>query len=288
MTPMVEAVSSATRAGSVTGPRSTHQTPSGQWSASSAAACAASRVLPAPPIPVSVTRRSPRASRSTVASSSALPTKLVRWIGRLWATASSERRGGKSAPKPSARSSTTALRVRQVSQPMRPQVDEQRSFRQRFGDHRRRRRRQQGLALVRDVAEPGATRQRRSRVVALVAQQRLAGVQSGPGLRPVMVGPGLGYEMLLDVEGGGHRVDRRAEHGDDGAVRAVRARGFGEQAVVCGHDRRHHVGSGRVGDQERHRPHRENRSALVSAHRVRPGIARSAQSGAAGGPWRPD
>ena len=73
-TPIAEATASATSAASVTVSSSTHQTPSGHCSAWSAATCAASRVLPEPPAPVSVTNRSPRSRSRTAMRSASLPT----------------------------------------------------------------------------------------------------------------------------------------------------------------------------------------------------------------------
>jgi hypothetical protein len=105
MTLVAAAASSATSVGSVTGPRSTHHTPSGHRSASRAAAWTARRVLPHPPEPVTVTIRSMPSSRSTAASSWLRPTKLVSWGGRLLASTSRERSGGKSSGSSACRSS---------------------------------------------------------------------------------------------------------------------------------------------------------------------------------------
>ena len=86
----------ATSAGSVTAERSTHHTPSGKASVTSAATCWASRVLPVPPKPVSVISRFSKTSRATVSMASKRPMKDDSETGRLFGTASSERNGGKS------------------------------------------------------------------------------------------------------------------------------------------------------------------------------------------------
>ncbi len=58
-TPSTPATAEATRAGSRTGARGTNQTPSGKAPATSSATRSASRVLPTPPGPVRVSRRTP-------------------------------------------------------------------------------------------------------------------------------------------------------------------------------------------------------------------------------------
>ena len=73
-------------AGSRTGASATTTTPSGKVSPTAPAARSARRVLPTPPVPVTVTRRiSGRRNRLvTVARSSSRPTKLVRaWLAPL-------------------------------------------------------------------------------------------------------------------------------------------------------------------------------------------------------------
>ena len=59
--PSARAVSSSTSSGSRSAASGTQKTPSGKASAASPAACRARRVLPVPPGPVSVSRRSPAA-----------------------------------------------------------------------------------------------------------------------------------------------------------------------------------------------------------------------------------
>jgi hypothetical protein len=79
----VRAAASVTASGPVSGARSIHQTPPGKRAASVAARRSASRVLPAPPAPVSVSSR-PRRSRSAHrARSPARPTNELISAGRL-------------------------------------------------------------------------------------------------------------------------------------------------------------------------------------------------------------
>ena len=96
-TPSAAATSCGTSAGSVSGASSTSQTPSGYVSSTSAATCSARRVLPAPPVPTSVSKDVAASSRLTSAISCSRPTKLVSWRGRLFGSTSSERSGGNSA-----------------------------------------------------------------------------------------------------------------------------------------------------------------------------------------------
>ena len=79
--PSAAATVSATRRGSATGTRSTNHTPSWYESRSRRAASSASRVLPAPPTPVSVRSRPPPIRRWISAISRSRPTKLVN-VGR--------------------------------------------------------------------------------------------------------------------------------------------------------------------------------------------------------------
>jgi hypothetical protein len=83
----IEAIAGETRAGSVKGARSTKKTPSGNAASNSAATANASRVLPDPPGPVSVTSRDPSLTnrRLTAAASSSRPMSgvggTVRFVG---------------------------------------------------------------------------------------------------------------------------------------------------------------------------------------------------------------
>ena len=76
--PTAAATAPATTSGSDTGVRSAKKTPSGNCSSRPDAAVIASRVLPHPPIPVSVTRRSVSSRLRTAATSGCRPTKRVR------------------------------------------------------------------------------------------------------------------------------------------------------------------------------------------------------------------
>ena len=88
-TPSTSATVAATRSASLSGARSANHTPSPVPSSSPAATCSASRVLPAPPAPVSVTSRDPPTSSRTAASSASRPMKLDTGAGKLL----SDRRG---------------------------------------------------------------------------------------------------------------------------------------------------------------------------------------------------
>jgi len=76
--PRASAIALGINAWSAIGARSTNTTAS---PADARAASIARRVLPAPPGPVSVTKRDPISSRRRPATSASRPTKLVRWTG---------------------------------------------------------------------------------------------------------------------------------------------------------------------------------------------------------------
>ena len=99
-TPSVAAIVDGTRAGSLIGSSGTKNTPSRNWSATSAATCSDNRVLPVPPGPVRVRRRLAARSRPASATSRRRPMKLVSWVGRLLRTASSERSASNSDGRP--------------------------------------------------------------------------------------------------------------------------------------------------------------------------------------------
>jgi hypothetical protein len=107
-TPSVAATSSATSSGPVTASSSTHQTPSGHSAV--AATCAASRVLPLPPGPASVTSRGPASNCRTWRTSVSRPTNPVSCTGRLFGTVSSERSGRGSGVPPSSKTRSGAVR----------------------------------------------------------------------------------------------------------------------------------------------------------------------------------
>ena len=89
-------------AGSRRGARFTKYTPSGNASLSSAATCSARRVLPMPPGPVRVSKRtsSRRSRRPTAATSCSRPMNAVGWTGKLFGWLSRVKRGGNSAGRP--------------------------------------------------------------------------------------------------------------------------------------------------------------------------------------------
>ena len=102
--PVVWAIATRTAIGSRACARSTKKTPSSKCSRASDAAWTASRVLPIPPGPVSVTSRtaSPRSRRASCSSSAARPTSADVETGRLFGVESMVRGGGNSASRPSA------------------------------------------------------------------------------------------------------------------------------------------------------------------------------------------
>lgn len=85
-TSSVAATAGATAAGSVVAARSTSQTPSGKAPVAWRATSTASRVLPQPPGPTSVTRRDARTRSATSPTSACRPTKLEIGAGRLVGT----------------------------------------------------------------------------------------------------------------------------------------------------------------------------------------------------------
>jgi hypothetical protein len=91
--PMDWAMDEGTSPGSLTGASGTKYTPSGKSPATSAARRMQRRVLPLPPVLVSVRRRLLPRSRLASASSCSLPTKLVSGRGRLFGVSSRVRRG---------------------------------------------------------------------------------------------------------------------------------------------------------------------------------------------------
>ena len=99
--PMARAIAGITSVESVMVPRGTNQVPSGYSSTSDAATWSASRVLPVPPGPVSVTSRELATSVRVSSSSRSRPTNEVSSTGRLLGRASIERIGGKSPGRPS-------------------------------------------------------------------------------------------------------------------------------------------------------------------------------------------
>ena len=83
------------------GSNGTKNVPSGNSVAAACASSMAKRVLPMPPGPVTVNRRAVVSSRRASASSRSRPTNVVSETGRLFGRASTVRRAGKSAARPS-------------------------------------------------------------------------------------------------------------------------------------------------------------------------------------------
>src|SRR6266699_4177069 len=75
-----------TRSGSLMGASRTRQIPSGKSSSSAVATCKPRRVLPTPPVPVRVSRRTSGCRRSAqdAATSCSRPTSGVSCAGKLW------------------------------------------------------------------------------------------------------------------------------------------------------------------------------------------------------------
>ena len=85
--PRADNTAPATACGSSMGPSSIHQTPPGCLAPASPATASASRVLPTPPGPSSVTRRPDSTSSTTASTSSRRPTSGVSGTGRRGSTA---------------------------------------------------------------------------------------------------------------------------------------------------------------------------------------------------------
>jgi hypothetical protein len=81
--PMVRATVTGTTTGSATGAKSTYHTASWNSLTNWPESSTARRVLPAPPVPVSVTNRFSSSSRCISSICPARPTKLVNSAGRL-------------------------------------------------------------------------------------------------------------------------------------------------------------------------------------------------------------
>ena len=184
--PSAPAMVVGTRAVSFTSESATKKTPSSKSSSTSAAACKARRVLPVPPGPVSVSRRTSSCpSRSHTSSTSrSLPTSGVGWSGRLLRRLSRVLKGGNSE----GRSGMVIWKTRS---------GRKRSFR-RFSPRSLRdepagrlsrtsswdRQREQGLAAVPGREEPGDPVYGRTEVVASAARPPPpCAAPCGPGSR---------------------------------------------------------------------------------------------------------
>jgi len=103
-TPSVEATTCTNDSASRAVASSHSHAPSTNRGATSAATCIASRVLPTPPTPVTVTRRVSRSAATSEATSSSRPTNEVSCTDRFPGTASSVRKGGNVVSRPGASS----------------------------------------------------------------------------------------------------------------------------------------------------------------------------------------
>jgi hypothetical protein len=79
-----EATACVARAGSLIAASSTSHAPSGNWPSAPDATSSASRVLPTPPVPTSVSSLVEARRCRTAATSRSRPTKLASWNGRLF------------------------------------------------------------------------------------------------------------------------------------------------------------------------------------------------------------
>ena len=110
--PSTVAMAAGTDAGSPIDASSTNHTPSTNSPASSAPTSSASRVLPTPPTPVSVTSRFERVRSATSATTCSRPTSELNCCGRLPAKGSTLRSTGNSVARPSATIWYTEIRPR--------------------------------------------------------------------------------------------------------------------------------------------------------------------------------
>ena len=195
------------------GARSTKKTPSANWSSRSAATWSARRVLPVPPGPVSVSRR------TSVAQQQLAHGRPPRARARAAASAGSAgcaggrramRSGGKSAGRSGRDELEDALRADQVLEAMLAQVAQAR--------RRRAARRGPGRASPREsrtwppwpVASSRAHAVERRAVVVAVALLGRAGVQRHPHPQRADLAPRLGLEPALGVQ---RRRDARPGRG---------------------------------------------------------------------------
>ena len=171
----------------------------------SAAAWSASRVLPQPPAPVRVSRRWSRAGARPRPALRSRPTKLESWTGRLLgsgrasagAESRCEARGGR-ARRPPRRAPGLAGGA--------GPAPEARALGQALGDEVIGGARDECLAAVGDRPQPRAAVKRRARVVAGVAQQRLAAVEGDPHPKLRAVRPLGGRQAALKIERAGQRT----------------------------------------------------------------------------------
>ncbi len=193
--PIARATASNAASASVTGERSTKKTPSGARSACSAPTCTASLVLPMPPGPNSVSRRTPgSASRSRISRSSrSRPTSSDVCVGRLFGRSVRVLRGGNSLASAGCSHLEDALPLQQVLEPMLAEVDQGHLVGQVVLDELRGAGRDEHLATMSDRADPrGAMHVDPD--VGSSADPSLARVESHAHPDPCVVGPWMTLE----------------------------------------------------------------------------------------------
>ena len=141
----------------------------------------ASRVLPMPPGPVSVTRRTSgrRSSPVRAATVSSRPTNAVGWSGRLFGRASSVAERRKAVRQVRVLDLEDVLGLEEVLEPAQPEVSQRHARPEPAADERRGRRRQQDLAAVPGRSQAGDAVHGGPEVVA-VAELGPAGVDGHP------------------------------------------------------------------------------------------------------------
>ena len=181
LSPSVCAIVGSTSAGSAIGASATKNTPCGKSSTSSAAAWSPSRVLPVPPGPVSVSRRtsSRRSCSTTAATSRSRPISGVGWTGRFVGRFSSVRNGGNSLGSPSITSCESRCGRVQVLEPVLAEVAQRDPVGQLVLDELARRLRDQHLPAVASRADPRRARHVEPDVPRR-PDRRLAGVDPDP------------------------------------------------------------------------------------------------------------
>ena len=264
-----------TRAGSRTGSSATNHAPSSYSWATSAASWSDSRVLPVPPGPVSVSSRVVASSSPASFSSASRPTKLVSCVGRLLGRLSSDRIGGKSTWRPSIASWQMRSGRRSLSR-CSPRLRSATPGGSDPDDPIRRGLREQDLAAVAGAADPGRPMDVGADVLAVGVERPVAGVEAHPDPDLGAVRPGLGGEVALGVDRGGHAPGHLGEDGEDAValglllVPAGRPDRRPDDLAVAGEERRPGVDRQRlrelrraldVGEQEGRRSRRAWRSS---------------------------
>jgi hypothetical protein len=177
------------------------------------------------------------------------------------------------------------LRPRQVAQPMRPEVTHADPVGQGACHQLMRRARQQRLPAMPDRPQPRTAMDRGAGVVARIAQHGLTGVQRDTHAQIHALRPRVAPQRPLQIECARDCIRRSHEHADRTVTLALllrkhpatRPHRLDEQVVAARHHARHHLApllpqQGRaldIGQQERHRPSRDNRHRVLvnSTHR---------------------